>query len=113
MEARWRVEFTGVELASDAKLTAPVEKGVARPVEKAAAGPRAGEACNERDASGEGGRRVVVLWREGDAGRQSEGVMERETRWRAPSPRQRNEPWSRELSWRCGEVSFFISFSFF
>jgi hypothetical protein len=30
MEAHWRVEFTGVELADDAELAAPVEKDAVR-----------------------------------------------------------------------------------
>jgi hypothetical protein len=41
MEAHQRVEFTDVELAGGAKLTTPVEKDAASPVEKAAMGPRA------------------------------------------------------------------------
>jgi hypothetical protein len=57
MEARQRVKFTGVELAGGAELAAPMEKATA------------------------------VLWREGDAGRRSRGMMEREARWRAPSRR--------------------------
>jgi len=44
MEARRRVEFTGIELVGSAELTALVEKPVAGPMEKAAAGLRAGEA---------------------------------------------------------------------
>jgi hypothetical protein len=39
MEARRCVEFTGVELASGAELTAPVEKAMVGPVEKAVADP--------------------------------------------------------------------------
>jgi hypothetical protein len=38
MEARRRVEFTGVELAGGAEITAPVEKTVTGPVEMAATG---------------------------------------------------------------------------
>jgi hypothetical protein len=41
IEAHQRVEFTDVELADGAKLTTPVEKDVASPVEKAVMGPRA------------------------------------------------------------------------
>jgi hypothetical protein len=52
MEARWRVEFTGV------KLAAAVDKVAVDPVEKAALGERRG---------GEGGRQVAALWRRGDA----------------------------------------------
>jgi hypothetical protein len=44
MEARWRLEFTGVELA------APVEKATAGPVEKVVAGPRALEGRSGREA---------------------------------------------------------------
>jgi hypothetical protein len=52
MEAHQRVEFTDVELAGGAKLTTPVEKDAANPVEKAVA-------CERR--GGEGGRRAVAL----------------------------------------------------
>jgi hypothetical protein len=44
MEARRRVQFTGVELADDAELAAPVEKDTTSLVEKTATGPRALEA---------------------------------------------------------------------
>ena len=43
MEARRRVEFTGVE------LTAPMEKVATDLVEKATAGPRAGEGRDGRE----------------------------------------------------------------
>jgi hypothetical protein len=46
------MEFTGVQLAGGAELTAPVEKAAAGPVEKAAAG------CSGREGhDGGGGRR--------------------------------------------------------
>jgi hypothetical protein len=41
MEARWRVEFTGVELTGGVKLTALVEKAATGSVKKATVGPRA------------------------------------------------------------------------
>jgi hypothetical protein len=41
MKARRHVEFTGVELADDAELAAPVEKDATSLVEKTAAGPQA------------------------------------------------------------------------
>jgi hypothetical protein len=54
MEAHRRVEFTSIELASGAELTAPVEKAATGPVEKAAAGLRAGEAHGKRGAQWRG-----------------------------------------------------------
>jgi hypothetical protein len=81
MEARQRVEFTGVELTSGAELTAPMEKAATDPVEKATAGLRAGEAHGRRGAQWRG-RRATMLQRGGDAGRRSGGTMEREARWR-------------------------------
>jgi hypothetical protein len=44
IEARRRVEFTGLELAGVAELVASVEKAVTGPVEKAVAGLCVGEA---------------------------------------------------------------------
>ena len=38
MEARRRVEFTGIELAGGAEIAAPVEKAATGPVEKAVVG---------------------------------------------------------------------------
>jgi hypothetical protein len=49
MEARRHVEFTGIELTSDAELAAPVEKDAASPMAKAAAGPRALEGRGMRE----------------------------------------------------------------
>jgi hypothetical protein len=49
-EAHRHVEFTGVELTGGAKLAALVEKATTGPVEKAAAGPCAGEDRGGREA---------------------------------------------------------------
>jgi hypothetical protein len=73
LEARWRKEFTGVELASDAELATPVEKAATGPVEKAAAGGR---------RNVEGRRRAVVLLHGGYTGRWIGRAIEREARWR-------------------------------
>jgi hypothetical protein len=67
MKAHRRVESTGVELAGGAELVAPVEKATARPC--------ALEGHGVREARWRG-RRATVLWRCGDAGRQSGGVVE-------------------------------------
>jgi hypothetical protein len=66
MEVRRRVEFTGVELVGGAKLTAPVEKDAAIPVEKAAVGPRALEGRDGREAQWRGrkmGYCALARWR--------------------------------------------------
>jgi hypothetical protein len=108
MEARRRVEFTGVELTSDTKLTAPVEKATTGSVEEAAAGPCALEARGEREAWWRGSktgccalarwRCHLVEWRHSGEG----GAVEREVRWRARS-RSRGD-----LSRRYGEVGVFF-----
>jgi hypothetical protein len=91
--------FTDVELAGDMEL--------ATPVEKATAGGRRG---------GEGGRQAAVLWCRGDASRLSRGAMEREARWRGRRDGEHGrrggaaERGHGELSWCCGEVSFFLFF---
>jgi hypothetical protein len=68
MEARQCVQFTGVELADDAELAAPVEKDTTSLVEKTAAGPRALEAPWCVRGAVERERQADVVWRGGDAG---------------------------------------------
>ena len=56
MEARWHVEFTGVELVGGAELAAPVEKATTGPIETATMGPRALEGRDGREAWWRGGK---------------------------------------------------------
>jgi hypothetical protein len=81
MEARWHVEFTGVELATPVEkavadlacaVTARVEKAV-RALEKDAAGRR-------RD--GDRGRQATTLGRSGDAVQRAQGRRGRTSRRR-------------------------------
>jgi hypothetical protein len=84
------VKFTGLELAGAAELVAPVEKVMTGPVEKAewvyALEKRAGGTVERKTGCRALARRRcrATEWRrdgEGDA-------VEREARWRAPSPRR-------------------------
>jgi hypothetical protein len=82
------VEFTGVELTSGAELAAPLEKAASSLVEKAAVVRALEKVTTGGRRSGEGGRPAAALGHCRDAGRRSGGVMDREARWRARSPRQ-------------------------
>jgi hypothetical protein len=105
MESRWRVEFT-----SGAELVAPAEKATTGSVEKAAVGPHALDGTAYEWRGGEGGRWADTLWCSGDAAWRRGGTVKREARWRARSLSWHSGAQSRshgDLSWCCGEVSFF------
>jgi hypothetical protein len=105
MEARRCVEFTSVEIVDGAELTALVEKTVAGSMEKPVAGLHAGEARGGREVRWRGRKMgcLALAQRCDGVG----GVVGREVRWRAPSPRRHGRG---KLSQRCDEVSFFFSF---
>jgi hypothetical protein len=99
------VEFITVELVGGVELTALVEKTVAGSVEKPTTGLHAGEARGGREVWWRGRKMGCLALAQRCDG--EGGVVEREVRWRAPSPRRHGRG---KLSQRCDEVSFFFSF---
>jgi hypothetical protein len=82
MEARRCMEFTGVELASDAELTALVEKATVGPVKKAVADPCAREARGVQEVRWRGRKKGCCVLAQRRCWPRSGGAMKREARWR-------------------------------
>jgi len=77
------MESTGVELAGNAKLVAPMEKATTGLVGRLCRVHTLWKAVVGGRLSGEGGRRATTFWHCGDAGRRGGGVVESAVaRWR-------------------------------